>query len=191
MHMSLIEIFVEECSYNDIAGMKRCIENGVDINEITLSGSSTHWARTPEALKVLLEEGAEVNTTDEFGLNSLMSHLKFYERNHAWNDSPNMRLKYLNMLKLMVETHVNVNHQCKLKQTALMMVPDVEFAEVLLNAGADPRIPDREGNLACNYHWDKPATLALLENACLNHLTRCDEFVSDVNISAPAKRSRL
>lgn len=169
--MNLMEIFAEDCSYNDIEGMKRCMDKGADINKNTLEGSSTHWARTPQALQLLLDNGAQVNTLDEFGLNAMMSQLQFYEIHHAWDSSPNIKLKYLTMLEIMVKTDVYINHQCKSGFTALMMAPDIEFAQILIENGADPTITDNDGLMAFQHYRssDNLATSAFLENAALKH----------------------
>ena len=55
------------------------------------------------------------------------------------------------LLSLLVEKGVDVNHADNQGMTLLMLSPDKETAKILLRAGADVNLADHQGNTALHY----------------------------------------
>ncbi|WP_174481449.1 ankyrin repeat domain-containing protein [Spiroplasma endosymbiont of Danaus chrysippus] len=87
-----------------------------------------------EALKVLLENGADVNYEDRDGNTSLMQTVEY---------------GFLEVVKVLLENGADVNYENRYCYTFLMWVAEIgdwEIVKILLASGADANYKNRNGN---------------------------------------------
>jgi ankyrin repeat protein len=97
-------------------------------------------------VKLFLSKGADPNICDHQGNNAL--HAICF-RDH-YKITPKGVALYCEIIKMLVDKGVYINHRNKMGATPLFVAVsynDMHAIELLLQLGADPRIPDNEGKL--------------------------------------------
>ncbi|OYY50003.1 MAG: hypothetical protein B7Y48_03970, partial [Methylophilales bacterium 28-44-11] len=148
---------------------------------------------SPEAIKILIDAGLDIDTTDLDGYKTLMKtqSLKLAQLlieagvdvNCTTTDQNSYLIAVLkeNKTKLeIVEIIINAGADVNFQEpmfgtTALMHVRNLNMAKILIQAGADPSIRDFNGHLAYQqYHfylYEELENLRKYLNACYeNHL---------------------
>jgi ankyrin repeat protein len=124
---------------NDLASLKTSLAKGVDVNTKDSRGSTLlmHAAASgsPEAVKLLMEGGADVNAKNEVEATALILGAGNPEK-----------------ARLLVEKGADVNAHSKLGRTPLMIASGCDgcsaTVKLLLDKGADPNARDKQGNTA-------------------------------------------
>ncbi|WP_201402714.1 ankyrin repeat domain-containing protein [Kaistia sp. 32K] len=127
---------------NQVAAAKALIEAGADVNAkddiqdspYLYAGARGHL----EILKLTLDHGADLKSTNRFGGTALIPAA---ERGHV------------DTVRTLIEAGVAVDHVNNLGWTALLEAiilgnggeKHQQIVQLLLSAGADPNLPDREG----------------------------------------------
>jgi ankyrin repeat protein len=152
---------------NNMAGLKALLGRGVNANETGSQGVTPLMNAAAigslEAMKLLVERGAEVNAENAFGSTALM-----------WSAHDPGKVRFL------LDHGADVNKVTKTGRTALMIAalshPSAETVSMLLKRGADPSRVDERGNNAflSAVAGDDPATIRLLA-----------DFAGDVNRPDP------
>ena len=155
-HPGRISSLFEAVEAGDLDSMRQFIRQGCDLDEI----SDERWGMTPllvaaelrnaEAMKILLDAGADPNSEGESG---------FFPIHAATAD--------LECLKVLLEAGGDPNREGEDYVTPLMQIMRDEALPrvlILLEAGADPKRPDRDG-------------ITALDRAIRNGATRVTEEI--------------
>src|ERR1035437_10273980 len=124
---------------NDLASLKARLAKGAQVNTRDQRGSTLlmHAAAfgSPEAVKLLLESGADVNAKNDLEATALILGAGYPEK-----------------VRMLVEKGADVNAHSKLGRTPLMIAAGCDgcsaTVKVLLDKGADPNAKEKEGALA-------------------------------------------
>src|ERR1035437_10604970 len=140
---------------NDLASLKARLAKGADVNTRDQRGSTLlmHAAAfgSSEAVKLLLESGAQVNAKNGLEATALILGAGNAEK-----------------ARMLVENGADVNAHSKLGRTPLMVAASCggcsATVKLLLDKGADPKAADKQGNTALNEAaWaDNSASVKLL-----------------------------
>lgn len=129
---------------NRASSLKSFLEMDLDINLQDHKGVSPLMiaasSNGPDEFQMLLQEGADPHAVDQDGRNLLI---------HAARNTRSALI-----LKLLMDTKLDLNHQDHQGRTALMIVcqnRDPESIRLLLDAGAHPAIKDQDGKTAQDY----------------------------------------
>ena len=132
---------------NDVATARRLVADGADVNAKDDSQQSAYLIATsevgddPRLLELTLGAGADVDAKDGYNGTGL---IRAAERG------------YPRIVARLLETDIDVDHVNRLGWTALLEAvilgeggrPHVRTVRLLLDAGADPTIPDESGTTA-------------------------------------------
>jgi len=124
----------------DLAGVKKYIENGTDVNfrydyNITILMAASNAGKI-EIVKYLVKNGADINLNDE----------SEYGGSALFNASAE---GHLEIVKYLVDNGADINLQVTTGSTALMMASDdIEIVKYLIENGADVNIQNYEGTTA-------------------------------------------
>src|ERR1035441_9784815 len=124
---------------NDLASLKTRLAQGVDVNSRDRRGSTLlmHAAAlgSPEAVKLLLDNGADPNAKNDLEATALILGAGNAEK-----------------ARLLVEKGADVNAHSKLGRTPLMIAASCDgcagTVKLLLDQGADPKAADKQGKTA-------------------------------------------
>ena len=118
---------------NKIEIIKLLIENGADVNTRDEGGKMPlHFANKVEMAKLLIDNGADVNTRDEGGKMPL----------HFANK--------VEMAKLLIDNGADVNTRDEGGNTPLHFANKVEMAKLLIDNGADVNAMSNKGQTPCD-----------------------------------------
>jgi ankyrin repeat protein len=132
---------------NDVATARRLVADGADVNAKDDTQQSTYLIATsevgddPRLLELTLGAGADVDAKDSYNGTGL---IRAGERG------------YPRIVARLLETGIDVDHVNRLGWTALLEAvilgeggrPHIRTVRLLLDAGADPNIPDESGTTA-------------------------------------------
>jgi uncharacterized protein len=132
---------------NDVATARRLVADGADVNAKDDSQQSAYLIATsevgddPRLLELTLGAGADVDAKDGYNGTGL---IRAAERG------------YPRIVARLLETDIDVDHVNRLGWTALLEAvilgeggrPHVRTVRLLVDAGADPNIPDESGTTA-------------------------------------------
>ncbi len=133
---------------NEVSRARRLIEAGADVNAKDDTEQSAYLIATSEGylrlLELTLRNGAHVNSKDSFNGTGL---IRAAERGHA------------DVVGRLVQAGIQLDHVNNLGWTALheaIILGDgssryVDTVRILLDAGADPGIPDKDGVTALEH----------------------------------------
>lgn len=166
---------IKAVAHNDLATVRELVKAGTNINAQDTRGRTALLAAVEghhlESATVLLEAGADVNLLDDkmdsplllagaegtVGIMKLILQAKpnfsVYNRFGGTPLIPAAERGHVEMVKLLVTTKVDIDHVNHLGWTALLEAIVLshggprhqEIVEVLVNAGADVNIADKEG----------------------------------------------
>ena len=166
---------IEAVAQNDLAAVRELVKAGTNINAQDARGRTALLAAVEghhlESAKVLLEAGADVNLLDDkmdsplllagaegtVGMMKLIlqaqPNFSVYNRFGGTPLIPAAERGHVDMVKLLVTTKVDIDHVNHLGWTALLEAIVLsnggprhqEIVEVLVDAGADVKIADKEG----------------------------------------------
>jgi len=136
---STADELIQAIRNNDLASLKARLAKGADVNTRDQRGSTLlmHAAAfgSPEAVKLLLESGAQVNAKNDLEATALILGAGNPEK-----------------ARMLVEKGADVNAHSKLGRTPLMIAASCDgcsaTVKLLLDKGADPNAKDNEGALA-------------------------------------------
>ena len=136
---STADELIQAIRNNDLASLKARLAKGADVDTRDQRGSTLlmHAAAigSPEAVKLLLESGAEVNAKNELEATALILGAGNPEK-----------------ARMLVEKGADVNAHSKLGRTPLMIAAGCDgcsaTVKLLLDKGADPNAKDKQGDTA-------------------------------------------
>ena len=173
---------------NDVATARRLVADGADVNATDDSQQSAYLIATsevgddPRLLELTLGAGADVDAKDGYNGTGL---IRAAERG------------YPRIVARLLETDIDVDHVNRLGWTALLEAvilgeggrPHVRTVRLLVDAGADPNIPDESGTTALAHARRRglEAIERILVEAGARQTSSRDEAR---DISPPARGSR-
>ena len=136
---SAADPLIQAIRNNDLNSLKASLAKGADVNTKDARGSTLlmHAAAvgSPEAVKLLLDSGADVNAKNEVEATALILGAGNAEK-----------------ARMLVEKGADVNAHSKLGRTPLMIAAGCDgctaTVKLLLDKGADPNAKDKQGNTA-------------------------------------------
>ena len=159
---------------NSLEEMQLLIAAGADVNAASKIGRTALMnTKTPAAVGLLLNNGANVNARDNSNTTALMfavmSGYNIFAK-YSYNDEERHQT-----IKLLIEAGAWINYRRKGdKKTALMMVEELTDAVMLVEAGADVTMKDSRRKLALQqnrYRGSEPSKIEAYLKACFdNHL---------------------
>ena len=134
---SAADPLIQAIRNNDLTSLKASLAKGTDVNTKDARGSTLLMhaaaAGSPEAVKLLLESGADVNAKNEVDATALILGAGNAEK-----------------ARMLVEKGADVNAHSKLGRTPLMIAAGCDgcaaTVKLLLDKGADPNAKDKQGN---------------------------------------------
>jgi ankyrin repeat protein len=132
---------VDAIRHNDLTFLKARMAKGALVNTRDARGSTLLITAaaigSPEAVRLLLETGADVNAKNELEATALILGAASPEK-----------------ARMLVEKGADVNARSKLGRTPLMIAASCDgcspTVKLLLDKGADPKAADKQGNTALN-----------------------------------------
>ncbi|CAG9976150.1 unnamed protein product [Clonostachys byssicola] len=126
------------------------------------------FTKKPSIVKFLVDKGACVTQTDNDGMNAL--HHILQARPKGGHDTLKLLLSVAPELSQQVDVLGGSPLQYALRRSISHQAPDTQSIRMLLDAGADPSLPDSTGNTALHYlgMWlaDKGETDNMAEQPC-------------------------
>ena len=180
------ELVFEAVLLEDVRFLRKIVENGANLNRFYKYGlvSKTPlmqalFLKNLEAVKILIEGGADVNMTAGFRVSALGIVCN--------NDD-------LKMARLLLENGADVNKKGFLGKRALMDVKSVDMAKLLVEFGANVNAKDSFGNSVLlkhvmeehprvdviEYLIDKGANVWTKNDMGKDCLSMCDEGLKDI-----------
>jgi anti-anti-sigma factor len=152
-----------------IFDLKLLLEKNINLNEVTTALITACWWGNLEAIKSLLDKGADPNIKDNQGKTALITacwwgnleaikllldkgadpNIKDNQGNTAYVSA--FTFGYMEVVKLLLEKNIDINAANHEGKTALIVASEkacVEIVKLLLDKGADPNIKNNQGNTA-------------------------------------------
>ena len=158
-------------SKEDIKIIKLLINNGADVNIKESGHSALHLAAThcPMLIQYLIKSpSASINSRDDNSCTPLHYAVEgLYGSSSNAVDPENIRQRISMIKMLLKQPTIIINCQNKDKKTPLLIAVDLndeEVVEILLDAGADPDIKDKNGKSPLDYNYNRTEAAAWMRD---------------------------
>lgn len=176
--------------FQHISYIPKCEEITEYLNEqIQELNNKLFSAQTPDELITTVNQGADINATDEFGRNILMTSWSDQLAETAIALGANVNEKDNNGLTalmhaftpertaLLIKAGANVNEKDDNGCTALMHAKSIEQMRLLIKAGADILAKDNAGNTVFDHFKEKDGFETYLKDERLEHDPQIQDFI--------------
>jgi len=162
----------------DIKIIKLLINYGANVNIKDSGYSAMHLAakHDPSLIQYLIKSpNASINSRDDNGCTPLHYAVEgLHSRSPSSRDPENIRQRISMIKMLLKQPTITINCQNKDKKTPLLIAVDLnddKVVEILLAAGADPDIKDKNGKSPLDYNYNRVEAAAWMRDGATSSKT--------------------